>query len=138
LAVELSAVERLARRFPSDAREALPGATRDRLDYLALDHLASARRLWAETDQYASLLLGTIGASSSSDTGVLESKHCGEWYERRAPVADTAWRLEELLARSFTTVAGEPMNDISEESVRAEAPVLRAALTRELAAGCLY
>jgi hypothetical protein len=138
LAVELSAVERLAHRFPSNGRDALPVTARDRLDSLALDHLASARRLWAEMDPYAALLLGAIGASAPSETDVVASKSCGAWYERRVPVADSAYRLEELLARSFTTVAGEPMNDISEESVRAEAPVLRASLTRELAAGCLY
>jgi hypothetical protein len=138
LAVELSAVERLAHRFPRDDRDALSVAGLDRLDALALDHVASARRLWAEMDPYAGLLLGAIGASSPLEAGIIESKSCGAWYERRAPVADTAWRLEELLARSFTTVAGEPMNDISEESVRTEAPLLRASLARTLATGCLY
>ena len=135
-AVELSAVERLGRRFPGVDREALPAAARNRLDALAGDHLALARRLWAEMDQYADLVLTAIGASASPDSGALEKQDCREWYRLRAPVADTAWRLEEILARSFTTVAGAPMNDISEESVRAEVPLLRASLARTLAEGC--
>jgi hypothetical protein len=138
LAVELGAVERLARRFPLGTRNELSLSGRSRLDALALDHLASARRSWADAEQYSALLLAAIGAPEPRNSSASEEEACGEWHHRYAPPAETAWRLEELFARAFTTLAGAPPSSVSEGSIGSEVVLLRAKLARMLSEGCLY
>jgi hypothetical protein len=138
VAVELGAVDRLARRFPGGARNELTQSGRNRLDALALDHLTSARQAWAETEQYSALMLGVIGAPERLDSSSSDEGACGEWHRMDASPTEAAWRLENLFARAFTTLAGAPPSSVSESSMGSEVALLRAKLARTLSEGCLY
>ena len=134
LCIELEAVKDLEKRFPAETRAALSGSSLARLDGLALDHLDAARQVWRELELNAPPLLAAMQASSANMAG--PAAVCGKWYLPPGLPSDAAERLEDLFARAFTALAGAPAN-ISQQSVVAEVPELRARLTAELAVGCL-
>jgi hypothetical protein len=134
LCIELEAVRDLEKRFPAGMRASLPARSINRLDGLALDHLDAARQVWRDLEQNAPPLLSAMQASNAKAGQV--SAVCGEWYLPNGMPTDAAERMEDLFARAFTALAGAPA-DISQQSVVAEVPELRARLTAQLAAGCL-
>jgi hypothetical protein len=134
LCIELEAVKDLQKRFPAEMRESLTARSVSTLDGLALDHLDAARQVWLELERNGGPLLAAIGSPAGESAEA--SAPCGEWYRLQAPPAAAAQRLEDLFARAFTTLAGAP-SDISEQSIVAELPGLRAKLTAQLAEGCL-
>jgi hypothetical protein len=134
LCIELDAVKDLEKRFPAEMRQSLPARSLKRLDGLALDHLDVARQAWRELELNALPLISAMGTSAGKAGSGLAS--CGEWYRPQAMPADAADRLEDLYARAFTALAGAPA-DITQQSIVAELPELRAKLSAELAEGCL-
>jgi hypothetical protein len=134
LCIELDAVKNLETRFPREMRQSLPPRSLSRLDGLALDHLDAARHVWLELERNTAPLLAAIG--TPAQVGPHFATSCGEWYRSQALGADEAQRLEDLYTRAFIALAGAP-SDISEQSVVAELPQLRAKLAAELAEGCL-
>jgi hypothetical protein len=134
LCIELEAARGLEKRFPAEIRSSLPPRSLNRLDGLALDHLGAARHVWLELDWNTGPLLVAVGAPAQVVAGSETS--CGQWYRSQGLPADAAERLEDLYARAFTTLAGAP-SDISQQSIVAEIPELRAKLKAELAEGCL-
>lgn len=134
LCIELEAVRDLGKRFPVEMRSSLAARSLNRLDGLALDHLDAARQVWRALEQNAAPLLSAIGASN--EQAAKAAATCGEWLRSPATSVDAAERLEDLFARAFTEIAGAP-EGISQQSIVAEVPVLRARLTAQLAEGCL-
>jgi hypothetical protein len=134
LCIELASVKNLLTRFPREIRQSLPPRSLNRLDGLALDHLNAARHIWLELEQNEDPLLAAIG--TPAQVGARLATSCGEWYRSQAVGADEAERLEDLYTRAFIALAGAH-SDISEQSVVAELPQLRARLAAELAEGCL-
>ena len=134
LCIELDAVKNLETRFPREMRQSLPPRSLSRLDGLSLDHLDAARHVWLELERNTAPLLAAIG--TPAQVGPHFATSCGEWYRSQALGADEAQRLEDLYTRAFIALAGAP-SDISEQSVVAELPQLRAKLAAELAEGCL-
>ena len=134
LCIELAAVKNLETRFPREMHQSLPPRSLSRLYGLALDHLDAARHVWLELERNTAPLLAAIG--TPAQVGPRFATSCGEWYRSQALGADEAQRLEDLYTRAFIALAGAP-SDISEQSVVAELPQLRARLAAELAEGCL-
>jgi hypothetical protein len=138
LGVELRAMERLAARFPEEARSNLVEASRRRLDGLASDYLDSARRTWNELEFSSGpfRIVMELSETKSAPGSALSS--CGEWYRERN-LASAASRLEDLFGRGFTTISGEPGGDFSvtKESIRSGIEQVSAELSHALAAGCL-
>jgi hypothetical protein len=134
LCIELEAAQSLEKRFPAEIRSSLPPRSLSRLDGLALDHLDAARHVWLELERNTGPLLVAVGAPARDVADTATS--CGEWYRPRALPTDAAQRFEDLYARAFTALAGAP-SDISQQSIVAELPELRAKLKAELAEGCL-
>jgi len=135
LCIELEAVKDLEKRFPVEVRAWLPARSLNQLDGLALDHLDAARQVWRELEQNAPPLLSAMEASNQNAGRAPVT--CGEWHRPDAIPAGAAERLEDLFARAFTALAGAPAN-ISQQSIVAEVPELRARVTAELAEGCLH
>ena len=127
-------MKNLETRFPREMHQSLPPRSLSRLDGLALDHLDAARHVWLELERNTAPLLAAIGTPAQA--GARFAPSCGEWYRSQALGADEAQRLEDLYTRAFIALAGAP-SDISEQSVVAELPQLRARLAAELAEGCL-
>lgn len=134
LCIELDAVKDLQKRFPVEMRESLMPRSVSTLDGLVLDHLDAARQVWLELERNGAPLLAALGSPVDESAGAGAS--CGDWYRLQAAPAAAAQRLEDLFARAFTALAGAP-SDISEQSIVAELPGLRAKLTAQLAEGCL-
>jgi hypothetical protein len=134
LCIELDAVKDLEKRFPAEMRGSLPARSLNTLDGLVLDHLDAARQVWLELERNAAPLLAAMGTPAGELTKATAS--CGEWYRLQDLPTEAAQRLEDLYARAFTTLAGAP-SEVTQQSIVAELPELRAKMAAELAEGCL-